>query len=205
MSFQFFKRAIDLTRVMGVEVMGTPIGGMSYEDARDNSTRQRLYETALDYIKKLAAYGKEKGLKEIQIEATPLITEFPHDPETSVKLMEDLEGKTDIPVRLLIDWGHALFKPLLKEKADMELWLKSCSLYVSAIHLQQTDGQWDRHWDFTKPGILSTGVVKEVTKNCDMEHIVQYLEVVTIFEDSDEAVYSGMKQSMDMLHKVFDS
>ena len=26
-------------------------------------------------------------------------------------MMQDLEG-SDIPIKLLIDWGHALFKPL---------------------------------------------------------------------------------------------
>ncbi len=64
----------------------------------------------LNYIRKLAVYGKEKGLKEIHIEATPLLTEFPHSPAVSVKMMEDLKG-TAIPVKLLIDWGHALYKP----------------------------------------------------------------------------------------------
>lgn len=203
-SFTFFKRAIDLTRAMGAEIMGTPIGGMSYEDARDEQKRAELYNIALDYLRRLAAYGKEKGLKEILIEATPLITEFPHSPESSVKLMKDLDGTTDIPARLLIDWGHALMKPLLKEQADMELWLKECSPYVSCIHLQQTDGLWDRHWDFTKEGIISEELIKTTIKNAQAEHIPQYLEVVTIFEDDDDVVFNRMKKTMDYLHKILD-
>lgn len=202
-SFEFFKRAIDLTAVMGVKVMGTPIGGMTCEDARDEHRRAQRYESALDYIRKLAAYAKRQGLTEIQIEATPLLTEFPHSPAASVKLMKDLDGTTDIPVRLLIDWGHALFQPLLKGEADMGLWLKACAPYVSGIHLQQTDGLWDRHWDFTKPGILTPELIKNVTVNAGLENIIQYLEVVTIFEDFDNAVYNGLKESMQLLHTVF--
>lgn len=202
-AFLFFKRAVDMTVDMGAKIMGTPAGGMSYEDARDDVRRESLYREMLAYIKKLAEYGRMKGLKEIHIEATPLITEFPHSPEVSVNMMKDLEG-TAIPVKLLIDWGHALYKPLLKEEADIELWFQECAPYIGSIHLQQTDGQWDRHWDFTKEGIVTPELIKRATKNAGFEDIMQYLEVVTIFEDDDDAVYERMKRTMDYLHKELE-
>lgn len=155
----------------------------------------------LNYLRQLAEYGKVKGLKEIHIEATPLITEFPHSPEVSVKMMQDLEG-TDIPIKLLVDWGHALYKPLLKEEADIELWFNKCAPYIGSIHLQQTDGLWDRHWDFThEEGIITPELIKRATTGAGLDNITQYLEVVTIFEDDDDAVYEGMKKTMDYLHK----
>lgn len=203
-AFTFFKRAIDLTRVMNVPIMGTPVGGMSYDDAKDKKKRDGLYHEMLDYLHRLADYGKEKGLKEIHIEATPLITEFPHDPETSVKMMKDLE-KTAIPMKLLIDWGHALYKPLLQEKADIFLWFKECAPYIGSIHLQQTDGMLDRHWDFTAEGIIAPELIKKATKEAGLDHIPQYLEVVTAFESSDDEVYEGMKKTMDYLHKELGS
>lgn len=196
----YFKRAIDLTVKMGANIMGTPVGGMDYEDARREDSRRMLYNTMLESLHCLARYGREKGLKEIQIEATPLWTEFPHTPETSLQLMRDMEGSA-VPVRLLIDWGHALFKPLLKEKADMELWLQSCAPYVTSIHLQQTDGLWDRHWNFTKEGIITPDLVKRTILNAGLQEVTQYLEVVTAFEEDDEAVYEGMKKTMDYLHR----
>lgn len=199
-AFTFFKRAIDLTVAMGADVMGTPVGGMTYNDAKDETRRAELYEIMLDYLRKLAAYGKEKGLKEIHIEATPLITEFPHNPAVSVQMMKNLEG-TAIPIKLLIDWGHALYKPLLKDEADMELWFKECKPYIGSIHLQQTDGLLDRHWDFTKEGIITPEMIKNITAKAGLDHIVQYLEVVTAFESPDDEVYEGMKKTMDYLHK----
>lgn len=196
----FFKRAIDLTVRMGCPVMGTPVGGMTYDDARDPKKREELYQDMLESLRKLAAYGKEKGLKEIHIEATPLITEFPHSPEVSVKMMQDLEG-SKIPIKLLVDWGHALFKPLLKEEADIELWFNKCAPYIGSIHLQQTDGLWDRHWDFThEGGIVTPELIRRATENAHLDDIPQYLEVVTIFEDDDDHVYEGMKKTMDYLH-----
>ncbi|MDR1786737.1 MAG: sugar phosphate isomerase/epimerase [Spirochaetaceae bacterium] len=201
----FFKRAIDMTRAMGVKVMGTPLGGMDYADARNPDVRAERYKTMLQSVRNLAAYGKLKGLDHIEIEATPLITEFPHSPDAAVKLMQDLEG-TDIPVMLLIDWGHALFKPLLKEEADIALWFKKCKNHIGAIHLQQTDGRWDRHWDFTNPeGILTPEIIARETRKAGLDHIIQYLEVVTIFEDTDEHVYDGMKKTMDLLNKAFSA
>jgi len=199
-SYTFFKRAIDLTVAMGASVMGTPVGGMSYNDAKDEKRRAKLYDIMLDYLRKLAEYGKEKGLKEIHVEATPLITEFPHSPAVAIKMMEDLK-ETAIPIKLLIDWGHALYKPLLKEEADMQLWLRKCAPYVGSIHLQQTDGILDRHWDFTKEGIVTPELIKKATSEAGLDDIVQYLEVVTSFESSDNDVYEGMKKSMDYLHE----
>ena len=139
----------------------------------------------------------------ILIEATPLSTEFPYSPDETVKLMKDLDGKTDIPVRLLIDWGHAMFKPLLKDEADMAFWLKKCYPFVEAIHIQQTDGVLDRHWPFTSEGIVTADLIKTVTKECDAEDIIQYLEVVPAFEAFDDDVYNNIKESMAILNEIF--
>ena len=203
-AFSFFKRAIDLTIELGADVMGTPVGGMSYDDSRNPERREVLYREMLQYIRKLAEYGKTRGLKEIHIEATPLITEFPHSPQVSVQMMKDLEG-TEIPVKLLIDWGHALYKPLLKEEADIHLWFQQCAPYIGAIHLQQTDGLLDRHWDFThKDGIITPELIKSAVQKANLEDITQYLEVVTIFEEDDDTVYKGMKKTMEYLHRELE-
>jgi len=115
-------------------------------------------------------------------------------------MMKDLEG-TAIPIKLLIDWGHALYRPLLKGEADMELWLKKCAPYVGSIHLQQTDGMLDRHWDFTKEGIVTPEYIKRAVSASGLEAVPQYLEVVTIFEEEDDAVYEGIKNTMDYLRQ----
>lgn len=199
-SYQFFQRAIDLTVEMGVEVMGTPVGGMTYDHSRNAKMREERYVNMLEYLFRIAEYGKDKGLKEIHIEATPLITEFPHSPEASVQMMEDLASSA-IPYKLLVDWGHALFSPLLGQEADMGHWLKACKPYIGSIHLQQTDGLLDRHWDFTKEGIVTPQLIKKATEDADLSDIVQYLEVVPAFEAFDDEVYEGMKKTMDYQHR----
>ncbi len=51
---------------------------------------------------------------------------------------------------------------------------------------------------------MTPKLIKRATKNAGLEDIVQYLEVVTIFEDDDDAVYDGMKKTMDYLHRELD-
>ena len=196
----FFQNAIDLTLELGTKTIGTPVGGMDYSDARDQERRQERYKDLIERLLALAEYGKKAGLEEIQIETTPLMTEFPHSPAASVKLMEDLKASA-IPCKLLIDWGHALFQPLLKEEADIFLWFKECGPFIGAIHLQQTDGILDRHWDFTREGIVTTAFIKSATESLGLSHIRQYVEVMTAFEEEDDAVLDRMKKTMEILHK----
>ncbi len=200
----FFKRACDLTLELGSFVMGTPIGGLSYRDARDPQRREFIYREALEAMRELAHYGKERGLKEIHVEPTPVFAEIPYNIEESQRLMEDLKG-TEIPVKLLLDWGHALYEPLLKEEADIDRWFKELAPFVGSIHLQQTDGKWDRHWDFThKDGIVTPELMKRATREAGLDGVVQYLEVVTIYEDDDDHVYEGMKKTCEYLHSELD-
>lgn len=199
----FLKRAVDLTRELGCDIMGTPPGALDYEDARDPERWEARYQDMVKSLFSLAVYAKEKGLREIHLEAVPVFAEIPYDPETSVRLMHDLEGSA-VPYRLLIDWGHALYRPLLHEKADIRLWFEKCAPYIGSIHLQQTDGEWDRHWDFTKKGIVTPNLMREATRGAGLDNIPQYLEVVCAYEDDDDAVLGRMKETMEYLHRVFD-
>jgi len=62
----------------------------------------------------------------------------------------------------------------------------------------------DRHWDFTKEGIVTPQLIKEATAAAGLEDIIQYLEVVPAFEAPDEEVYEGMKKTMAYLHAELD-
>jgi sugar phosphate isomerase/epimerase len=201
LSLQFFKRAVDMTAVMEANCIGTPLGGMTHEDAEDPGRRKAIYAEVLDLVGELAAYAKQAGLKKILIEPTPLATEFPSDPQGSLQLMRDLEG-TAVPVRLLVDWGHVLFEPLFKEKADMDLWLSTVLPYIDCFHLQQTDGQMDRHWSFAKQGILSPEMIRHTVERHQASDRIQYVELIYAFEDTDEYVYQDVRQTMVMLQNA---
>lgn len=203
LSLAFWKRAVDLSVELGAKVVGTPLGGMSYEDWKDPVASKALYASAQASLVALAAYAKQQGLSEILIEATPLRPEILFTPQAARQFVAELDGKTAVPVRLLIDWGHALCNRIPEASTDMGEWLKVCAPYVGGIHLQQTDGLWDRHWDFTVDGLVTPELIRDVTRKAGVEHMTQYLEVVTIFEDDDDEVLARMKASMEHLHAVF--
>ncbi len=203
-SLAFWKRAVDLTVELGARAVGTPLGGMSYEDWKDPAAARELYACAQASLIQLAAYARERGLSEIMIEATPLRPEILYTPKAARQFIAELDGKTAVPVRLLIDWGHALCTRIPEASHDMGVWLRECAPYVSGIHLQQTDGLWDRHWDFTAEGLVTPALIRDTMRQAGMEHVPQYLEVVTIFEDDADEVLARMKASMRQLHAVFD-
>ena len=95
-----------------------------------------------------------------------------------------------------------MFRPLLKEEADIDLWFDKCKKYIGAIHLQQTDGLYDRHWDFTNTqGIITPQKILEATEKAGLDNIYQYLEVITIYEERDDVIFERMKKTMDYLHE----
>ena len=202
----YHERAIDVAMEVGAKHLGIALGGMTHRDAYDPLRRRAIYEETVERLKKLAAYGARKGLQSIQIEPTPLFTEFPNSIESSLELMHDLENVSEIPVQIFLDWGHMLCKPFMGKQADMELWIRELKSYIGDMHLQQTDGLWDRHWDFRheEDGIVTPEIIKGVLHNSGTEDSVQYLELSFAFEDTDENVYEGVKYSVDKLRDIFE-
>jgi sugar phosphate isomerase/epimerase len=198
LSLEFFKRAVDMTAVMEADCIGTPLGGMSHEDAQDPGRRAAIYADVLDLVRELAEHAKKAGLTKILIEPTPLATEFPSDSQGSLRLMQDLTG-TAVPVKLLVDWGHVLFKPLLKQDADMDVWLAACLPHIDCFHLQQTDGQMDRHWSFARKGLLDPGLIRRTVERHHAADRIQYVELIYAFEDTDEYVYQDVLETMMLL------
>jgi len=200
----YHARAIDIARALGTTTLGISLGGMTQKDAYDPERRRAMYEDTIQRLIKLAAYGAEKGMTDIQVEPVPVFVEYPNSIASSLEMMKDLEGKTAIPVQIFLDWGHMLCKPFMKDECDMELWVRELSPYVGDMHLQQTDGQWDRHWDFRQEGIVTPELIKAVLTNTGKENSVQYLELCPAYEDTCENVLEGVRYSVNLLRDIFD-
>jgi len=66
-SLDFFKRAIDMSAVMESNSIGTPLGGMTHNDAYNEKKREEIYNIVLDLIRELATYAKKGGIEKIII------------------------------------------------------------------------------------------------------------------------------------------
>nr|WP_321443339.1 TIM barrel protein [uncultured Cohaesibacter sp.] len=199
---QHLQNAIDMTAAMDVPCAGMPFGSFSADDAANPARREEIYKMALEAYVDLTRHAKKQGLSMLMVEPVPLATEFPSSAMDALRLMKDLDGQTDIPVRLCVDWGHALFKPLFGDKADMDYWMETCGSYIGAFHLQQTDGLYDRHWNFTHDGIITPQLLSDFWDRHDLKDQTCFLEIIYAFEETDEFVLSDMKEAMAMFKKV---
>ncbi|TKI04694.1 sugar phosphate isomerase/epimerase family protein [Martelella alba] len=194
-----FQRAIDMTAAMGVTAAGMPLGSYSARDALSTARREALYQQALQALTELAGYAKQRGLTMLLIEPVPLTTEFPSSAEDALRLMRDLDGATDIPIRLLVDWGHALFTPIFGQNANMEHWSRLCGDYIAAYHIQQTDGVLDRHWSFTQPGIVTPQRLQTFWRDHRLTSETYFLEILYPFEQPDAHVFDDMRAAIALL------
>lgn len=204
LGYEHLKRAIDMTAAMEVPVVGMPLGSYSYADARNPGRREEILKIAEGMLVKLCGHAKQQGLTTLVIEPVPLASEFPSSAGEARRLMADLDGQTDVPVRLLVDWGHALMEPLFGEDANMELWMDHCGPYIHSYHIQQTDGVLDRHWNFTRNGIVTPERLQEHWMRYGHQDETYFMEIVYPFEVPDTAVRQDMLDSVTILRRVPD-
>lgn len=197
--YQHLERAIDMTAAMEVKAAGAPLGSFSYDDAKNPARREELYQIALGLLVDLARHAKRRGLSTLLIEPVPLATELPSTPAEALRLMKDLDGKTDVPVRLLVDWGHALFKPLFKENASVDLWMKQCRDYIHSFHIQQTDGSLDCHWNFSRDGLVKPKELYDFWRRYGLTDQTYFMEIVYPFEAEDDFVLRDMIRSTEII------
>ena len=63
---------------------------------------------------------------------------------------------TPVPWKFCLDWGHATFRAAVRQ-GIMQRWangFETLAPHIGMVHLQQTDFQFDRHWDFTETGAV---------------------------------------------------
>jgi len=196
---QHLTRAIDLTAAMGVRAAGMPFGSYSAADAVNPARREEIYKQALELMVGVARHAKTAGLSNILIEPVPLTTEFPSSAHDALRLMKDLDGQTDVPVRLLVDWGHAIFYPLFGADSTMDHWWDVVGPYIDSFHIQQTDGEYDRHWSFTRDGIITRDLLEDFWQRRGLTSQTYFLEIIYPFEERDEVVLEDMKRGIATL------
>ena len=201
----WFRNAIDLAADMGADGVGGPLGAVSADEAEDDAAMAARYTRLLDDIAALTDYAKQRGLAAFYIEPTPLTREFPWTVDGANRMLADLAGRTAVPVKWCFDWGHAIYEPLYgKEGAQVRPWLEGCRDDIGVIHLQQSDGQLDRHWGFTHDdGIVVPHEAADLLRQTGLAHAPVFLECFYPFEWTNEQVMADMKASFEALKPAF--
>lgn len=196
-SLEWWKRAFDVAVQVGAQASGGPLGGMSVADASDPQRREERYRGLLDAVPGLTEAAKSAGLQRLQVECTPLAREIPYTVEQSRKFLADLAGRCAVPVKLLIDIGHALYQPLYGPRANMPDWLNGLGCEIGAFHLQNTDFQSDSHWGWPdKRGLFDVAAFGSQVRAAGLEDVPAFLEIIYPFELADEAVLANITSSV---------
>jgi sugar phosphate isomerase/epimerase len=203
-SLEWWKRAFDVAAAVGAKASGGPLGGMSVTDAADPQRRGQRYRDLLDAVAELTVAAKASGLQRLQVECTPLAREIPYTVEQSRTFLKDLDGRCAVPVKLLVDIGHALYQPLYGPHARMPEWLNGLGDSIGAFHLQNTDFQSDSHWGWPdKRGLFDVANFASEVKAAGLDHVPAFLEIIYPFELADEAVLNSITTSVQHCRREY--
>ena len=201
---EWLKRAYRFAVNAGARRVGGPLGALaSRRDCREaESIPETDYKDLIVRMHRLAEAAKAEGVVELFVEPTPQRREWPWTVAQAVKMADDV-ADTAVPWTYCLDWGHGTFEPLYgRYRADMAEWFETLSKKIGAIHIQQTDYQYDRHWDFTQPGRVDPQVAAALQRANGVTAPV-FLEVLYPFERDDASVLDAVKRTCALLKPAF--
>jgi D-erythrulose 1-phosphate 3-epimerase len=80
--------------------------------------------------------------------------------------------------------------------------------FTRVVHLQQTDGLYDRHWPFTarfnEQGIIDPQRIVDVVREFDRDDIELMLEPMHAFEATDQQVVEDLAESVSFWEPWLD-
>ena len=189
----------------GIPRVGGPLGAVASRiDGREpDSIAEVDYADLIARMKRLSAVAAEAGLVELFVEPTPMRREWPWTIDQALLMAADV-ADAPVPWRFCVDWGHGTFEPLYgRYRASMDAWFAALGASVGAIHIQQTDCQYDRHWDFTEPGAVDPAAAAALIRRRGLEDRPVFLEVFYPFERDDASILDAVERSVAVLKPAF--
>lgn len=198
-------KAYGFARLAGIRRVGGPLGAVA--SRIDGHEPDRLADEALQDLvarmHRLAKAAEREGIVELYVEPTPMRREWPWTIEQAERMADAVRGAA-VPWKFCLDWGHGTVVPLYGEAAArMEPWFARLGPSVGVVHLQQTDFQLDRHWDFTVPGAVDPTQAARLQREAGLADRPVFLEVFYPFERDDASVLDAMRRSVALLKPHF--
>ena len=193
---EWWRRSIDLAAELGAGAAGGPIGALSVADAASPERREALYAEVVGRLGGLADHAKRSGLEALLVEPTPLPREIPSTIDEAKRLVADTSGGA-VPLRFVIDVGHALYRPLYGENASLVPWLTELRDHIGVLHLQNHDYRADAHWGWpdARGSYDPAGFHREVSE-AGLDHLPVFIEVFSPFEQADAEIVPLIRSSL---------
>jgi len=200
----WFVKAFAMTRELGADAIGGPYGGMDLATFRDPERREEIEVLAEEVLVRLLWLAEDYGIKTFYWEQTPILREGPVGIDSTRRHLERinrLRGGKGAEFALCLDVGHAISPDAGAEDRDPYRWLESLAPQAPIIHLQQTDGRYDRHWPFTagskSRGIIDADKVLRAIRTSGAADTLLLIEVGHPFEEQDDRVWQDVAESVE--------
>jgi D-erythrulose 1-phosphate 3-epimerase len=198
-SREWFEAAIDAAAELGAQGAGGHIAAMSVAQNGDPGERRAAIDRTVETVRRLADHAAARGLSFLMWETMPVEREFPSRLDEAEELVSRLAG-TAVPVELCLDLGHMCTHGATGADRDPFAWLERLGAHSRCVHLQQTDGEMDRHWPFTEAfnaqGIVQADRVLDLVRAFDRAEVELMLEPMFAFEAPDDEVLAALGDSV---------
>jgi len=188
---------------MGAQGVGGPIAAASLKDYRDPGKKEFLLDTLVEGMQAFAHFAAQQNLKFVFWEPTPIGREMLIHLDEAKQLHERLNYHSPIPIHFLLDVGHQCSYEVAGKDRDTYLWLRELGSISPAIHLQQMDGVWDRHWTFTKAhnaeGVVEMDKVIKALEESGAKEVYLFPELIHPFEFPEDQLLQEMDETYDYL------
>jgi sugar phosphate isomerase/epimerase len=202
----WFQNAARMAGAFGADGVGGPLGAVSTKDFANEDRKRHLLASLRESLHAIGAVARQAGVSYLIWEANPIRREWPATMADAERMYEFVNDAAPLPIRLLIDVGHACNFEARGDDLDPYAWIRKLGRLSPIIHLQQTDGKGDRHWPFTEEfnrvGIIEPKKVLDAVAASGADHVFLELEIIPSFEAREEQVLSDLKASVAYWRKV---
>lgn len=204
------KGAIDIASEMGAKAIGSNFNNIPLYIRKDKFLYQKTIDYLLSTISGLTEYSKKKNLEFLLWEQMYSPREVPYTIKQTKKYFEDVNNISKLPVKLVIDVGHACCQSFIHSKDDLSpyRWIEECGYLSEVIHLQQTDGLVSRHWPFTreynKKGIINPELILESIEKAKIDKIYLIFEIFFPLTVNEKTILNEMVKTVEYWRKYLD-
>jgi len=197
-SLEWFKKLLDIGAALGAKNAGSHFGILTVKSYEASKEREYIIEEGVKGWQELSFHARELGYRELLFEPMSIPREMAYTVAETKKLLDRVNAKSAIPMKLCLDIGHA---PHPDERDPYE-WIAALASVSPIIHLQQTEPNKSNHWPFTEKynaaGIIDAKRVVETAAENGLSDALFALEVSHREHwDTDGLVVSELKESVD--------
>ena len=198
-------RAYHFARLAGITRVGGPLGAIASraDGTEADEIGEADYRDLIARMLRLGTVAAAAGMTELYVEPTPLRREWPWTIAQARRMAADTAASA-VPWKFCLDWGHGTFEPLYGAyRGRMPAWFSALGPSIGVVHLQQTDCQYDRHWDFTETGRVDPMEAAQAQRVAGLADRPAFLEVFYPFERDDASVLDAVRRSVAILKPAF--